>query len=155
MESEKISIFDSSEFSLGREFALLGKKYHSLLVKELEQLDIERHFSIFILLEKMGDNCNQSLLADSIHVNKATMVGILDDLSNKGFIKRIENPSDRREHHIQLSEKGKKYVLKIRIAVNKINDMVMKDVNPYEVDRIQEYLRIMYKNMCEISQFET
>src|ERR1700735_4350077 len=107
MGKKEVSIFKIEGFSYGRKFSLLGRLYLSALAKELKHLGLERHFSVLILIDKMGNECCQKFIADTLHIDKAMMVGVLDDLSKKGFIKRIQNPSDRREYFIQLTDKGK------------------------------------------------
>ena len=152
MIQEKISIFDVDDFSIGRKLGTLGKLYHSVLVKELKHLGIERHFSILVLLDRIGSKCSQKFIADTMHIDKAMMVGVLDNLVEKGFIRRVKNPSDRREYWIQLTGKGKRCMPEIKATVCKINDLVMKEISSYEVNRIQEYLRIMYENVISIQE---
>jgi len=42
------------------------------------------------------------------------MVGILDDLSKRGLLKRKRSPHDRREYYVQLTPKGMSMLAEIR-----------------------------------------
>lgn len=150
MNRKEVSIFDIEEFSFGRKFGLLGRLYLSILAKKLKHLGIERHFSVLVLLNKMGDKCTQKFIADTLHIDKTMMVGVLDDLGKKGYIKRTQNPEDRREYWILLTPKAKKYLPEIKKAVNTINKEIMKELNPKEVSEFHNRLKAIYKNLKNI-----
>ena len=151
-EVKQNSIFDFKEFSYGRKFDMLGKLYHSELVKSLKHLEIERQFSVLVLLDKMGSQCCQKLLGEMLNIDKAMMVGVIDDLSGKGFIKRTQNPKDRREHWIQLTAKGKENMPEILATVNRMNKSIMKGLTSAEINKLHSQLEMIYKNMKDISQ---
>jgi DNA-binding MarR family transcriptional regulator len=151
MGKEKVSIFEIEGLSYGRKFGLLGRLYLSELAKELKHLGLEKHFSVLILIDKMGDQCCQKFIADTLHIDKAMMVGVLDDLGKKKFIKRIQNPSDRREYWIQLTPKGKKSMPEIISAASRLNKSIMKGLTQPEVKKLHSQLELIYKNLLTIS----
>jgi len=151
MGKKKVSIFEIEEFSYGRKFSLLGRLYLSVLAKELKHLGLEKHFSVLILIDKMGDECCQKFIADTLHIDKAMMVGVLDDLGKKGFIKRTQNPSDRREYWIHLTPKGKKSIPEIKATVARLNKSIMKNLTQPEVKKLNSQLQAIYTNLLHIS----
>jgi MarR family transcriptional regulator for hemolysin len=148
---EEVSIFDIEEFSFGRKFGLLGRLYLSVLAKRLKHLGIEKHFSVLVLLDKVGNKCTQKFIADTLHIDKTMMVGVLDDLGKKGFIKRTQNPSDRREYWVQLTPKAKKHMPEVKKTVQNINKEIMKELNSSEVKDFHNRLKAIYKNIQHIS----
>lgn len=148
---KEVSIFEIEEFSYGRKFSLLGKLYLSILSKQLAHMALERHFSVLILIDKMGDQCCQKFIAETLHIDKAMMVGVLDDLGKKGFVKRTQNPSDRREYWIQLTAKGKKSMPEIIKSVNYLNKSIVKNLAESEVKKLDSHLDSIYKNLIGIS----
>jgi MarR family transcriptional regulator, transcriptional regulator for hemolysin len=151
MPKKEVSIFELKEFSYGRKFNLLGKLYLSILAEHLAHLGLERHFSVLVLLNETGDECCQRFIADTLHIDKATMVGVLDDLSKKGFIKRTQNPSDRREYHIILTKKGKESMPEIIATVNRLNKSIMQKISSPEIDKLDGQLDTIYKNLLAIT----
>jgi DNA-binding MarR family transcriptional regulator len=151
MGKKKVSIFEIEGFSYGRKFSLLGRLYLSALAKELKHLGLEKHFSVLILINKMGDECCQKFIADSLHIDKAMMVGVLDDLGKKGFIKRTQNPSDRREYWIHLTPKGEKSIPEIKAAINRLNKSIMKTFTQQEIKKLNSQLESIYINLLHIS----
>ncbi|HTA27802.1 MAG TPA: MarR family transcriptional regulator [Bacteroidia bacterium] len=141
------SIFDFEDFSYGRKFGMLGKLYLAELAKNLKHLEIEKQFSVLVLLDKMGSQCSQKLIGEMLHIDKAMMVGVIDDLSKKGFIKRAQNPNDRREYWVQLTEKGKTHMPEILSTVRRLNKSIMKGLTQTEVKKFHDQLETIYKNL--------
>jgi DNA-binding MarR family transcriptional regulator len=90
-------------------------------------------------------------IAETLHIDKAMMVGVLDDLGKKGFVKRTQNPSDRREYWIQLTAKGKKSMPEIIKSVNYLNKSIVKNLAESEVKKLYSHLDSIYKNLIGIS----
>ena len=152
LSRQEISIFDIPEFSFGRKFGLLGNLYFSVLSERLKHLGIEKNFSILVLIDKMGDHCSQKFIAETLHMDKTMMVGVLDHLEALDFIKRTQNPSDRRQYWIQLTEKGKAHMPEIREVVYTLNESVLAGLSPSEAVKFQKQLQLIYKNIQTISQ---
>lgn len=152
MSKKETSIFDLDDFSYGKKFAIMGRLYLAAMAKQLKHLGIEKHFSVIILIDKMGDRCSQKFIASKLHIDKALMVGVLDDLSKKGFIKRTPNPDDRREYWIQLTAKGKKSVPDINEMVDCLNNSIVKDLKSAEVKKFNKHLESIYKGLLEATK---
>ncbi|HTA82441.1 MAG TPA: MarR family transcriptional regulator [Bacteroidia bacterium] len=151
MPQKEVSIFEIEEFSFGRKFNLLGRLYLSVLAEKLKHLGIKRHFSVLVLLDKMGNHCSQKFIADTLHIDKTMMVGVLDDLGSQGFIKRIKNPEDRREYWIQLTPKAKKHMPEIKNTVSTVNKAILKELDHQQIKDFHYRLNEVYKNIKRIS----
>jgi DNA-binding MarR family transcriptional regulator len=49
----------------------------------------------------------QKDLGQALHVDRTTMVALLDDLENKGYVQRQRHPGDRRAFLIQPTQAGR------------------------------------------------
>lgn len=152
MGQKELNIFEITEFSFGRKFGLLGRLYHAELSRSLSYLGIERHFSVLVLLDKVGEKCCQKFLSDTLHIDKTMMVGVIDTLVKKGFIKRSQNPEDRREYWIQLTPKAKKHMPEVKAVVNRLNRSVMKGMTQAEIKQFHKHLQLIYNNVKHLSQ---
>jgi DNA-binding MarR family transcriptional regulator len=97
---------ESTVAPLGKLFGLMTKKYIGIVTRQLKHLDIERHFYVIYLIANAEKPYSQKEMAAQLMVDKATMVRIVDYLSNANYIKRFVNENDRREHFLVLTEKG-------------------------------------------------
>jgi MarR family transcriptional regulator for hemolysin len=122
-----------SEMPLGRHFAMLTKMYFGALTKRLEHLEIDRHYSILILVEKNPEKCTQQFISNELKIDKASMVRIVDYMVKKDFLKRTINPSDRREHRMELTAKAKKFMPVIHKEISNLNSAATKGLNNNQV----------------------
>jgi len=126
---------------------MLTRLYYGALTKRLEQLDIERHYSILIILDKAKEECNQQLLSCMLKTDKATMVRMIDYLCDKGYIKRIANPDDRRAYHIQLTAKAKKVLPRIHKAIGELNALATLGLTAKETEIFHRGLELVTGNL--------
>lgn len=131
---------------IGRHLTVLSKRYVGVLTKKLEDLDIERHYSLLLLLHYKPD-CNQKCIGDILHIDKTSLVGVIDYLEGKGYVKRELNPNDRREYFIRLTEKAKQEIPQIIDAVNTTNMIALKGFTEEEVRTFFRVLSEAYDNL--------
>lgn len=129
-----------NSFPLGRNLAALAKLYVGALTKKLESLEIDRHFSLLMLVESTPCGCTQQFLCEELQVDKASMVRFIDYLVKKGMIQRTQCQEDRREHHIVLTAKGKKILEQIHEGVLEMNKIAFRGINAV---RQKEFYTIM------------
>jgi DNA-binding MarR family transcriptional regulator len=53
-----------------------------------------------------------SVLSKSVHLSSSTLVGIIDRLEEKKLVKRTRDTEDRRIIFIEITEKGREFVIK-------------------------------------------
>ncbi len=149
MFKEEQSIFDITEFPFGRHLTAVSKLYVGALRKRFEHLDIERYYSVLILIENTKKNCTQQYIADYLQKDKTSMVGIIDSLVKKGYIKRATNPLDRREHFIQLTNKAIKTLPEIHKGINELNARATKGLSKQEVRLFHKNLQLISVNLSK------
>ena len=92
---------------LGRVLSLTGKSFLHLLNNQLNYLDIERNYYALMLIE-LGDGClTQKELASHLGTDKVSVVRVVDYLSEKGYVERVESSVDRRKYCLTLTDKAK------------------------------------------------
>ncbi len=120
-----------NEAPLGYRLNMVAKTYFGAILSNLEDLDLERHF---FLLKIIGSNdfITQQCLANCLDVDKASIVRMIDYLSEKGLVTREINPNDRREHIIKPTRKGKRYAGKIHEAYLALNNKAFEGFSKTE-----------------------
>lgn len=132
---------------LGRQLALLTRLYYGALTKQLEHLDIDRHYSILLVIAESEMPCCQQAIADLLHIDKVVMVRNINYLIKKNYIKRVVNPNDRREYWIQLTAKGKQHIPAIQQATKSLNEKAMKGNSTTAVKQFNAQLENMFKQL--------
>jgi MarR family transcriptional regulator, transcriptional regulator for hemolysin len=148
MKTEKSGSLN--DLPVGRDLAIIARMYYGVLTKKLESLDIDRHFSVLIYLDECTESCSQKCISDQLLIDKASMVRVIDYLSDKGYISREINKTDRREHSIVLTPKARKALPKIKSATRSLNEKLFKGLSRKEINSFY----LLMDNMKSILQRE-
>jgi DNA-binding MarR family transcriptional regulator len=79
------------------------------------------------------DGINQQELADLTLKDKASMTLLLDNLTKRGLVKRLEDASDRRSKLIYLTAKGKRLGKKVEPWVGELFTIASRDLRIGEI----------------------
>lgn len=135
---------------LGRSLAILAKTYYGALTKRLEHLEIERYYSILILIENHDAECTQQFICDELKMDKVSMVRIIDYLIDKNYVKKVVNPNDRREHFIQLTKKATTVLPSIHQAIDEVNAEALKGIAKDKQKELYQHLNAIQRNLSEL-----
>jgi DNA-binding MarR family transcriptional regulator len=91
----------------------------------------------FVAMEFISKNpcISQKNIAENIGTAPAVMVGILDDLSKRGLLKRKRSPHDRREYFVQLTPKGLSLLAEIRRMAFRVENLYQEKTGMTEEER--------------------
>lgn len=107
---------------------IAAQRYFEMLLAQLKPSGLDRGFYALMLIAEHDGCLSQQELAARLHVDKATMVRVLDLLSAKGYVERNGCPNDRRKHLLRLLPAGKPVVADIRAACHTLNDIAFTGV---------------------------
>jgi len=84
-------------------------------------------------------------IADILGLDGSTITGILDRMENKGFVKRTENPEDRRTLKLVITEKGLNLQKPVENVVDEVNHDILKIFTEDEQNQFKDFLRGVIK----------
>jgi DNA-binding MarR family transcriptional regulator len=77
-------------------------------IKTLEPIDIRpAQYSVLVVIGA-NPGLSQADLADTLGIERARLVRMLDKLEKRGLTRRLPSPRDRRSHALQLTADGQK-----------------------------------------------
>ena len=104
---------------------------------------------VLIVLEHTEDRqLRLKELEKIFHVSQPTVVGVVDRLEEKGFIRTVRDPSDKRVRLAQLTEEGLK---KCRYEYEVLTDteaLMVRGLSGTEQQELQRMLRRMRENLA-------
>jgi DNA-binding MarR family transcriptional regulator len=141
---------DILSLPLGRHFAVLSKIYYGAFTKMLEQPDLDKYFTVLLMIERLKERCTQQCLANMGQIDKAQITHILDELTAKQYVVKAQNPRDRREYLIELTPKGKAMITKIEAVMQQLYEHAMKDIPEEDRKTFLYVLETFYKNLSAL-----
>jgi DNA-binding MarR family transcriptional regulator len=80
---------------------------HSLANEMLAEMELSaRQVGILTMVTEL-EPMTQKSLADALRIDRTTMVTLLDDLEDKGYVARQRHPRDRRAFLVQPTDSGR------------------------------------------------
>ncbi|MCA2218151.1 MarR family winged helix-turn-helix transcriptional regulator [Jidongwangia harbinensis] len=115
-------------------FLLSQLGFHSAhrFAERLAPLGIQpNHFGLLMHLER-DDGQSQQQLADAMGIHRKVMVGLLDDLENRGLAERRRHPADRRAHAIHLTGRAHDLLPEARAIADALEEELLAGIDEPE-----------------------
>jgi DNA-binding MarR family transcriptional regulator len=125
---------------------LLTKAQHNVfqyLKTNLEPLDVTpvQYGILKCLWTKDGQTPKQ--IADILGLDGSTITGILDRMEKKKFVKRTENPDDRRTLKVVITDKGSGLQKPVEEVVYKVNQYMLEIFTEEERKKFKKFLKLI------------
>jgi DNA-binding MarR family transcriptional regulator len=129
-------LLENSCFLLAR----IGFAVKARAIDELERAGFSLYqYSVLATLGEAARE-TQGAIADMLGLDRGQLVGILDDLEERGLVERRRDPSDRRRHTVSLTPAGKKELARLRAIVKQIEESVLAPLDAKTRKALQDAL---------------
>ncbi len=121
-----------------------------------QQILKENGFNItvdqWVVLQELNNNDGQGqiALANSTFKDAPTITRIIDLLSQKGYLERINNPKDRRRFKICLTEEGSQLIQEVSPHIFAFRKKAYEGLNQDQMDNLKEALNHIFDNLNAI-----
>jgi MarR family transcriptional regulator, lower aerobic nicotinate degradation pathway regulator len=105
-------------------------KERSMKAYEQTGLHPYHHGILTVLGERSLDT--QGAIADALGYDRGQLVGLLDELEERGLVERRRDPNDRRRHIVRITPDGEKTLRRLRALSKQIEDEFLSPLDDEE-----------------------
>ena len=116
-------------------------KQHSFEEYEKAGISPYHHAILAVLDEGVPDT--QATIADSLGYDRGTLVGLLDELEEKGLVERKRDPDDRRRQLVSLTKDGKRALTKLRTLAARLEDEFLAPLDTEQREQLHALLLVL------------
>ncbi len=123
--------------SLNEQFAesmfLTTHAWRTALDRQLRPLGFTLSRWLLLLHLSRNDGCTHRELAQSMGIEAATLVRLVDHMEKDGLLSRCHSETDRRVKHLRLSDAGNAAVLNIRSCASDLRAQLLAGLSQAEI----------------------
>jgi DNA-binding MarR family transcriptional regulator len=132
--------------SLGRLLASLHWQARSYFDKELEQFGLSSGTLPVIIRLLRRDSLNQQKLSERLYVDKATITRMVGKLVKQGYVRREQDPEDKRAYRLFATQRAREIEPKIKQILRKWMFILVEGFSDEEKELAIDLLKRMHDN---------
>lgn len=118
----------------------LAHKRYSIAERELRRLSIKHTEAKLLSLVSVDDGCKQDALAAAIVIDRSNVGRSLKRLEERGYIRRVQDSTDKRSYRVFMTEKGFEQAKKVREVKRVIAKELCKNLSKKDAKTIVSIL---------------
>ena len=127
--------------SVGFLLSKLAQEGNDLIQRHLAELGIKsRHYGVLAVLDHNGP-LSQQAVGELLHIDRTTMVAIVDELERLGCASRGTDPRDRRAYRLELTDAGRRTLESAEQVVARGNAELVAALRPADQRQLLYLLR--------------
>lgn len=99
--------------------------------------------SAMLFIGRLGEGISQSELADALTIEPASMVRIIDQLSEAGLVRREKSPLDRRVKTLWFTETGRDTIAQIEAQLVQLRARVFADISQADLEATLRVFKVL------------
>src|SRR3954470_14715704 len=106
-----------------------------------------QHYAVLSVLAQ-GTCTSQGTIADALSWDRSQLVGLLDELEERGYVVRKRDPGDRRRHLVSLTPAGQEALDELRATFKAVEREFLAPLDEDERRTLHELLSRLASSHC-------
>ncbi|HEV7717692.1 MAG TPA: MarR family transcriptional regulator [Arsenicitalea sp.] len=117
---------------------LTGRLWRKMTRQVTAQFGIaEAGAAPMIWIGRLGEGVRQNALAERCGIEGASLVRVIDELANTGFVTREPDPTDRRANALYLTDKGREIFQQMEGELSALRARVFAEIDDADIATAQ------------------
>lgn len=108
----------------------------------LEPLGLRPRHLVTLTVLRDRDGISQADLAATIQLDRTNLVGLLNELEERGLIARTRSPEDRRKHVVGLTAEGRRQLAQAEFALAAVENEVLAALSHEQREQLYDLLAL-------------
>ena len=118
----------------------LGFKAKEQALRAYEETGLNPYHHAVLVALAEDEHETQGSIADALGYDRGQLVGLLDELEERGLVERRRDPKDRRRQIVSMTAEGKKVLGQLRAVSQRLEDEFLAPLDPAEQQRLHALL---------------
>jgi len=128
--------------AFNRELLMVNNAYRQFIQRKLKEQSVDLTYE---MLQVVGclwdkDGINQQEIANITVKDKASITYLIDNLTKRGLVNRLNDANDRRNKLILLTEKGRLLKVDIQPVIDEMHEVSGRNI---DVVKLKEFMAVM------------
>lgn len=132
-------------FLMSQTQALIKRHFDLKITKEGLNISTGQTGLMFLLAEQ--DKRPMSELSSILNIDNSAITRLIDRLEKHGLVERVQNPEDRRQFLIGITDKGLTQIEKIKTIVKDMNRIITEDFTDSDIETFKRILNKLYAKL--------
>jgi DNA-binding MarR family transcriptional regulator len=138
-----VSSSDRPEAHLGYLLKHVQLRYFEVSAAALGPLGINGREAAVLRATDDASPLSQGEIARKMDVDRTTMVALIDDLQEKGLVRRRQDPDDRRRNVVELTDAGRDAVRRAAVMAAQAERAFLSPLTDTDAARFKQLLRAL------------
>jgi DNA-binding MarR family transcriptional regulator len=138
--------------SLGRYITTISRHLQTFINKRLEPYNLAAGQFLFFITIHHHEGLYQDELSERVNVDKITTSKMVKKLVDEGYVRKANDPQDRRFSRLYLTEKGQSVFPLVRRILDDTTDILASGLTSEEEQHIRMLLPRMLSNIAQYTR---
>ncbi len=116
--------------------------------RKLKEFDLTFGEQIIVMYLSANENVNQDTISKTFIIDKGMVAKTLNKLERKGFIMRKQNPNNKRENIISITQKGTDILNNMRAVLKEWNEILYEGMSKEDIASVKRLTGKMVENVA-------
>lgn len=126
-----------------RQVSMTAAHAQRLVGEGLASADARKyHYAVLAALAEFGP-ASQAVLSGRSRIYRSDLVATINELTDRGFVERAPDPTDRRRNVITMTEKGREQLYRLDVLLTAVQEDLLAPLSSAEREELSRLLGLL------------